>query len=282
VSKLAKHHEAVGATYDTSGLVTYGFDYELTRLDLAGVVEFAITARFLDRYIPDGATVADVGVGAGHYSELLARRGCALHLVDVAQRLLDTTVHRLRTAGLAAAIASVHHASATDLAALPENGCDAVLLLGPLYHLSSAAERRQAIAEAARILRPGGLVFAAGINRLTYLWEVLRNEPDDAASRKAFFDSYLQDGNFDPPADGIPSGVHLATVAEFQADLNTAFEQVVLTGTESFAGKLWREYSSASPASRAVWLDLIERSGTMPEGLGMTDHFLFIGRTTKG
>jgi SAM-dependent methyltransferase len=42
---------------------------------------------------------------------------------------------------------------------------DAVLLLGPLYHLVSRAERTAAIREAARILRPGGPLFAAAISR---------------------------------------------------------------------------------------------------------------------
>jgi ubiquinone/menaquinone biosynthesis C-methylase UbiE len=281
MSKLTKHHDHVGKTYDTSGLVTYGFDYEATRLDLAGVVEYAITARYLNRYIADGMVVADVGVGVGHYSELLARRGCALHLVDVAQRLLDTTVARLREAGLADRIVSVHQASATDMSALPDHCCDAVLLLGPLYHLGDTEERRQAVKESARILRPEGLVFAAGTNRITYLWDILHDAPDSTADRKAFLDRYLLDGNFEPPFEGSPPTVHLATVAEFQGELNTAFEQLVLAGTESFAGKLGREFLSASAASQAVWLDLVEQTGMTPEGLGITDHFLYIGRAIK-
>jgi hypothetical protein len=124
-------------------------------------------------------------------------------------------------------------------------------------------------------------VFAAGINRITYLWDILHDSPDSIADRKVFFNRYLQDGNFDPPIEGCPPTVHLATAAEFQSELNTAFEQIVLAGTESFAGKLGREFLSASAASQAVWLDLVERTGTTPEGLGITDHFLYIGRAVK-
>lgn len=282
MNELAKHHEHVGKNYDTSDLVGHGFDYEVTRLEQGSIVEYAITARYLDRYIAGGAVVADVGVGVGHYSELLARRGCVLHLVDVAQRLLDTTVARLHAAGLAERIASVHYASATALQVLPDSCCDAVLLLGPLYHLGDAGERYRAIEEAARILHPGGLVFAAGINRITFLWDILHGEPDSMANRAEFFNRYIQDGNFDPPIEGFPPTVHMAKAAEFQGELNTAFEQVVLAGTESFAGKLGREFLSASAASQAVWLDLVERTGTTPEGLGITDHFLYIGRAVKG
>ena len=42
---------------------------------------------------------------------------------------------------------------------------DAVLLLGPLYHLVEADDRAQALAEAFRVLRPGGVVVAAAIGR---------------------------------------------------------------------------------------------------------------------
>jgi SAM-dependent methyltransferase len=278
MSNLAEHHDGLGKTYGTSGLVTYGYDYEAVRLERHAPVEYAITMRYLARYVPDGTAVADIGVGVGHYSEQLARRGCTLHLVDVSQRLLDTTVARLREAGLAERIAGVHHASATNLDALPDACCDAVLLLGPLYHLGDAGERCQAIGEAARVLRPGGLIFAAAINRLIYLWDVLRDAPDSIAARKDFFDRYLWDGNFDPPVAGLPAVVHMATADEFRTELGAAFQCVLMAGTESFAGELGKEFLSASPESQAVWLDLVERTGTMMEGIGATSHFLYIGR----
>ena len=42
---------------------------------------------------------------------------------------------------------------------------DGVLLLGPLYHLTDAPERRRALRETYRVLRPGGVMFAAAISR---------------------------------------------------------------------------------------------------------------------
>ncbi len=48
---------------------------------------------------------------------------------------------------------------------LPDASVDAVLLLGPLYHLYERADRLQALREARRIARPGAPVFAAAISR---------------------------------------------------------------------------------------------------------------------
>jgi SAM-dependent methyltransferase len=42
---------------------------------------------------------------------------------------------------------------------------DAVLLMGPLYHLLTIRERLQAVMESERVLKPGGLIFAAFITR---------------------------------------------------------------------------------------------------------------------
>jgi len=271
MTHLDGHYERVGREYDA-------LDYENVRLDTGSAIEYAITARYLRRYVPDGATVVDVGVGAGHYSELLARRGCHVHLADVSQRLLDAAGARLAGAGLGDHILSAQRASATDLSHLPDACCDAVLLLGPLYHLLTVGERRSAVAEAARLLRPGGFVFAASVNTLTYLRDVIRGDPDDFGRRPAYFlDRLWRDGNLEAP-DGQPATMHTTTVTAFRAEISPPFTELVLAGVESFASKHEPEYHRASSAAKEVLLDLVERTGTTPEGLGATSHYLFIGR----
>jgi len=74
------------------------FEFESIRLTEVCPVEFAMTKRILDRWIPAGARVAEIGVGVGHYTEHLAGRGCHIHLIDITQRLLDATAARLRDA----------------------------------------------------------------------------------------------------------------------------------------------------------------------------------------
>jgi hypothetical protein len=66
--ELARHHELVGQSYDADlpDGVRNGVNHEMERLEKFAPVEYAITKRYLLRYIPEGATVADVGVGVGH------------------------------------------------------------------------------------------------------------------------------------------------------------------------------------------------------------------------
>ncbi len=254
------------------------FEAESVRLLKDSPVEFAMTGRYLKRWIPAGARVAEIGVGTGHYSELLARHGCSIHLVDIAERLLEAATDKLRRAGLQEQIIGVSRASATELDCLDSGAFDAVLLLGPLYHLCSLEERQRAVKEAARVLKPNGLLFAAGINRLTYLRDLFRNSPNQASARKAFHARYLQDGNLDPEHAPPIGYAHLTTVAEFKKLFDSEFEEIMLAAVESFAGIAQTKLANLPETEVEAWLDLIEQTATLPEAFGLADHYLYLGR----
>lgn len=258
-----------------------GFEYESIRLQERSPVEFAMTARYLDRWIPEQSIVVDIGVGVGHYAELLAQRSCSLYLVDIAQKLLDTTYARLKTANLEQQVLNVQQASATQVTGIESAIADAVLLLGPLYHLCSLEERQKAIREAARLLKPDGLVFTAGINRLAYFRDLFRSQPEEVVDRQTFHQQLLQDGNIDPD-HAPPLGYgHLTTQTEFCQLFETEFDQVAMIGVESFAAPFATTIHTITPTQVEAWLDLIEATGQTPEGLVMADHFLYIGQKKR-
>lgn len=173
---------------------------------------------------------------------------------------------------------SVRRASATQLAHLDTASCDVVLLLGPLYHLCAPAERAQAVGEAARVLKPGGVLCAAAINRLAYLRDAYRQSPDQGAALRAFHGQFLRDGNLDPQHAPPIAYAHLSTSAEFRLLFTDAFDEALYVGVESFTG-VWGDTLSDLPSQdAAAWLDLVEQTGATPDGLGMSDHFLYIGR----
>jgi SAM-dependent methyltransferase len=270
------NEESVARYYDTEI-----FEAELARLTRDCPVECAITLRWLERLAPANAEVAEIGVGAGIYSEFLARKGCRVRLVDVSARLLDAAAARLREAGLGESIAGIGRESAARLDSLAAGAFDAVLMLGPLYHLCALEARRQAVAEAARILKPGGLLFAAGINRLSYLRDFFRLFPHVVCERKAFHGQYLRDGNLDPEHAPPIGFAHLSTYAEFRALFAPEFEELALAGVESFSTAWQPMLNDLPPAEAEAWLDLIDATGQTAEGLGLSDHFLYVGRKSQ-
>jgi SAM-dependent methyltransferase len=273
MGRLSEEESDIGRFYDGPA-----FDREIRRLPVECPVELAITRRLLSRYARQDSVVVEAGVGGGQYSEFLAGQGCRLTLVDVSARLLEFVACKLRLTGLGAQIVRTCQVSSTCIPEVPDGEADMVLLLGSLYHLRSLERRRQAVAEAARMLRPGGVVIAAGLNRLCYLRDLLRLDPAEAPRRLVFHEVFLRDGNLDPTC-ALPIGwAHLSTIEEFRSLFSPRFEEISLTGAEAFAATCQERWKGLKSEEAEPWLDLVERTGASPEGLAQSDHFLFAGR----
>ncbi|MEV4263028.1 methyltransferase domain-containing protein [Kribbella sp. NPDC049584] len=131
-----------------------------------GRLEFLRTQELLRRWLPPASDVLDVGGATGIHARWLAEDGHRVTLVDpVAEH-----VEQAATVGtFSAEVGDARHLRQADASA------DVTLLLGPLYHLVEASDRAQALSEALRVTRPGGLVIAAGINRYGGLIEAGSN-----------------------------------------------------------------------------------------------------------
>lgn len=164
-------------------------------------LEEARTRELILRFAPrPPATVVDVGGAAGAYALWLAEAGYAVHLVDPVARLVAEAQQRSAAAKRPLASSRVGDARALEL---PDAFADVVLLLGPLYHLTSGAERARALREVARVLKPGGWLFAAAISRwasaLDGLARDLLSDPRFAAIVK----QDLRDGQHRNPTDRL-------------------------------------------------------------------------------
>jgi SAM-dependent methyltransferase len=128
-----------------------------------GRLEFARMQEILPRYLPPApASIADIGGGPGAYAAWLASAGYAVHLVD------PMPLH-ITQAEQASARQPEHPILSCQLGdarcvPLPDTSVDAVLLHGPLYHLTEAEDRLLTLREASRLLKPGGLLFAVAIS----------------------------------------------------------------------------------------------------------------------
>jgi SAM-dependent methyltransferase len=113
---------------------------EAERLEDWGRLEFARTMELLGRYLPpQPAVVLDVGGGAGAYALPLALRGYEVHLLDpIALHVEQALAAAARDPGAALASARIGDARALPHA---DASADAVLLLGPFYHLTDASAR---------------------------------------------------------------------------------------------------------------------------------------------
>ncbi len=129
----------------------------------AFLLEFIRTRELIERHAPAApATVLDIGGAAGAYALWLAEAGYTVHLIDPVPRLVAEAQRRSAAHPRPLASCRVGDARRTNF---PDAFADIVLLLGPLYHLTDAQDRARALDEAARVLKPGGRLFAAVISR---------------------------------------------------------------------------------------------------------------------
>jgi 2-polyprenyl-3-methyl-5-hydroxy-6-metoxy-1,4-benzoquinol methylase len=137
-------------------------------------LEAARTRELIQRHLSAGpARVLDVGGAAGVHAFWLADLGHSVHLIDAVPRLVELARVRNELAVHPLAACSVGDARALGE---PDNSFDVVLLLGPLYHLIDEQDRRKALLECARVLRPAGLLFVAAICRFASMLDGLARE----------------------------------------------------------------------------------------------------------
>jgi len=132
-----------------------------------GELERLRTQAILTRELPSApAVVFDIGGGAGVHAFWLAQQGYQAHLLDLVELHLEQA--RSHAAASGVRLASIVSGDARALG-IASGVADAVLLLGPLYHLTEHLDRIQALREARRILRPQGVLLAAAISRFASL-----------------------------------------------------------------------------------------------------------------
>jgi len=122
-----------------------------------GLVEFLTTMRYIEKYLPEGGKVLEIGAGTGRYSRAIADMG---HKVEAVE-LVPHNINIFRENMKPGQEINIIHGNALDLSMYEDNTFDLTLSLGPLYHLYTTEDKHQAISEAIRVTKPGGVVFVA-------------------------------------------------------------------------------------------------------------------------
>jgi ubiquinone/menaquinone biosynthesis C-methylase UbiE len=262
-----------------ASVVSYydGFDEDSRLASSFGQLEFARTMELLLRYLPPPpARVLDIGGGTGPYSEALGQRGYETHLLDAIEKHVEK-------AKLRRAIGGVVLGDARELK-FPDNFAEAVLLMGPLYHLAEARDRQAALREARRVLKPGGLLAAAGISRFASLLDGLARGFIHDTRFQSILMQDLECGEHRNPTDNIDyfTSTHFHLPDELAGEVREAgfvdakvfpVEGVVCVAPDFET--LWRDLEK-----RKFLLEVLRRSENHSTILGASPHLLVFARAT--
>lgn len=133
------------------------YDEEGRLISKYGQVEFLTTMRYIEKYLTPNAQILEVGAGTGRYSLALAKQGYAVEAVELVQHNIDIFNSNI-TPDMNI---TVRQGNAIDLSCFKDNVFDVTLLLGPMYHLFNEKDKINALSEALRVTKKGGILYTS-------------------------------------------------------------------------------------------------------------------------
>jgi len=292
---VTKSHYDNMAIQEDERLVHHPLEYAMTldtierRLDLSsGRIGTAGSSSPLE--------IADIGGATGTYAFALADRGCLVHLRDLSPRLLaiasqkqaerasrraDAADGEKNGSGVLASIGEGNALSARSLFPEDDEGSfDAVLLLGPLYHLLAEDERARAIRNALALLKPAtGVCFAAFVSKNAHLRDIALRDPARLVRERDFYTQYTKTGIYVRRGEKNVESYH-ATLAEIEPLVEKAGGNVLeIVGTEGLlGGGLDKQLVGADREVLKAWVDVMREAGRQTQNLGNADHWLVVIR----
>ena len=229
-------------------------------------VEKQTTLRVLGEELKPGSCVLDLGCGAGVYALPLAEAGHSVLAIDPVPRHIEEMRQEIKPGmKLETCIGD----ALGILSELPENLFDAVLCLGPMYHLHTREDRLRCLKEVARVLKPGGRIFLAFINSDWVIATMtLRYDGGD----------YLLNGDYDKDSfrcEDFPFQFH--TLAEAEAELEEAGLYPRRRMTSDGLNEMHQTLIDGFTETQfSQWLRYHEYLCEKPEFLGCGNHLLFV------
>jgi len=258
----------------------YATGYEANRLNgHGGQLERDRTRELLLRFLPAApATILDIGGGPGGHACWLAKQGYEVHLMDIVPLHVEMAI---ASSGRQpeAPLASATVGDARSLS-LNDESADALLLFGPLYHLTDKADRLRALAEAHRALKPNGTLFAVGISRFASTMDGLRAGFLKDSRFAVIVDQDLKTGHHHNPTDNPMYFMHAFFHHPDELRSEVADAGFRLRGMYGIEGPGWlaRDFDEwwARPDYRERLLNIARALENEPSLLGISAHLMVV------
>jgi ubiquinone/menaquinone biosynthesis C-methylase UbiE len=236
-------------------------------------IEFITTVATLNKMMPIHAKILDVGAGTGIYSFHYADQNHEVVAVDITPKHIETIKAKCSQLELNM---EAYIGNAVDLSRFDSDTFDLVLCFGPMYHLTNLDDRNDCIKECLRVLKPGGHLAIAYINKYSILPMLATR--DKKFIRKSVIDKVINEGIISEGDDDcFWTDAYFTSPEEMEAFIKpyevTTVEHV---GTDGVSHTIQEYVDQLEESEFESWMSYHLQTCRERSILGMSTHGLYI------
>lgn len=258
---------------------------EIGRLENGlGKIEFYRTKEIINSYLEtsENLVVYDIGGGVGVYSKWLSQKGYKVSLMELSPNAVEyankTQDEKFKYEAITADARNIPK---------PDESADAILLMGPLYHLQDEKDREQVLNECFRVLKKDGIIFIAGISKFsstTWALSVFGNN-NEFFSDDVYFNMLkeeLSSGKHNRPEKYpfIISQAFFTTAKNMEKEVETCGFNLVkshaIEGCSWICPNLSEKWEDVQ--AREKMLEIIHKTEFEESLIGISPHFLTVAK----
>lgn len=246
--------------------------------DKARRIEFIVSTKILDEFIKPNDSILDEAAGTGIYSFYYAKKGHTVFAADITPKHIEIIREKLKNESNGVNIKAQVN-DATDLSIFQDSEFDTVLCMGPIYHLIEADDRKKCISECLRVLKKGGILAIAYINKYYILPQLLagadRYVIHDSVVHKLIDNGVIKEGD----KDCFWTDTFFTAPAEMENFLNCFDVEIVdHAAVDGLSPLLRKSIDDMSEEEYKTWINYQLRTCREKSILGISNHGLIICR----
>jgi S-adenosylmethionine-dependent methyltransferase len=237
-------------------------------------VEFEITKKYMDKYIAEGSRILDIGGGPGRYSIYLASKGHKVILLDLMKKHIE--IAKEKAFEYKVKLERFIHGSALELPKYILGEFDAILLMGPLYHLTDLADREKVLRDTMALLKPGGVLISSFISAYAPIVEILKHSPVEIKEADQVL-KYLENGK-NSEEEGFTAAYFIKPLEAKNFMNRFNLKELAFAGVEGFSSFVEQRINELPQNEFEKCLEVIYRLSEDPHTFASCSHYLYVGK----
>ncbi|MFW5721302.1 MAG: class I SAM-dependent methyltransferase [Bacteroidota bacterium] len=250
--------------------------FEDKRLD-ENEFEIPITLKYIEKYVKPGAKILDIACGTGNYAEILIKKGYVLGLNDLSENNIKLTRQKIKDHPN---VIHISVSNALESTLWEKENWDAILILGPLYHLTEKKNRLKLLEMAKKNVKKHGYIYSAFMSRSAAMLYGLKKNPEGIQEKQGVF-SLWETGTDENFVEGTEwfTNAYFSFPEEINPIITDAgLKPLHLVGIEGIFGENMQLYKNLAPSIKKKWFSFISNHCEEKHMINYSKHYLSVSK----